>query len=150
MDAREYFEAVRDLERELRRRVWAVEHAEDALTRVSGGAGGGAPSGGDDPSWRMADLVEAYGAQVGRLAATADQLLDAEQEAYDAIRAVQQAPNGDNMMDALMLRYICLLDNEEISRRLGCTERTLRRWVEAAFDWYDTLRFFERRPPRCL
>ena len=150
MNASEYFESVRDLERELRRRVWAVEHAEDTLTRVAGGTGGGMPSGGDDPSWRMADRIDAYAAQVDRLAATADQLLDAEQEAYDAIRAIQQAPNGDNMMDALQLRYICLLENDEIARRMGCTVRTLQRWVDQAFDWYDTLRIFERKPPRWL
>ena len=150
MNAREYFEAVRDLERELRRRCWAVEHAEETLAHVGGGSGGGCGHGSDDPSWRMADRIAAYQRQLDALMASADALVDAEQEAFDNIRAIKDAPNGQNMMDALMLRYVCLLENDEIARRMGCNERTLRRWVESAFDWYDTLRFFERRPPRWL
>ena len=150
MNAREYFEAVRDLERELRRRCWAVEHAEETLAHVGGGSGGGCGHGSDDPSWRMADRIAAYQRQLDALMASADALVDAEQEAFDNIRAIKDAPNGQNMMDALMLRYVCLLENDEIARRMGCTVRTLQRWVDSAFDWYDTLRFFERRPPRWL
>lgn len=149
MNARDYFEAVRSMEREIRRRIWAVEAAEANMSRVGGGSGG-VPSGTDDPSWRVVDRLTGYDAAAQAYVAAVDALVDAEQEAYDYIRCIKDAPNGDNMMDALQLRYICLLENDEIARRMGCTVRTLQRWVDQAFDWYDTLRFFERKPPRWL
>lgn len=149
MDAREYFEAVRSLEREIRRRIWAVEAAEANMSRIGGGSGG-APSGSDDPSWRVVDRLTGYDAAAQAYVAAVDGLADAEQEAYDYIRCIADAPNGSNMMDVLQLRYVCLLEDAEICRRMGCSPRTLRRWFEAAFDWYDTLRFFERKPPRWL
>lgn len=149
MDAREYFEAVRSLEREIRRRIWAVEAAEANMSRVGGGSGG-APSGSDDPSWRVVDRLTGYDVAAQAYVAAVDGLADAEQEAYDNIRCIADAPNGSNMMDVLQLRYVCLLDDAEICRRMDVSPRTLRRWFEAAFDWYDTLRFFERKPPRWL
>ncbi len=150
MQAREYFEAVRSMEREIRRRIWAVEAAEANLYRTGGSGGGAACAHSGDPSWRVADGLTAYDAAARAYVASVDELAEAEHEAYAYIRAVKDAPNGDNMMDALQLRYICLLDNDEVARRMGCTVRTLQRWVDQAFDWYDTLRFFERNPPRWL
>lgn len=150
MQAREYFEAVRSMEREIRRRIWAVEAAEANLYRTGGSSGGAACAHSGDPSWRVADGLTAYDAAARAYVASVDALAEAEHEAYAYIRAVKDAPNGDNMMDALQLRYICLLDNDEVARRMGCTVRTLQRWVDQAFDWYDTLRFFERNPPRWL
>lgn len=148
--AREYFEAVRSMEREIRRRIWAVEAAEANLYRTGGSGGGAACAHSGDPSWRVADGLTAYDAAARAYVASVDELAEAEHEAYAYIRAVKDAPNGDNMMDALQLRYVCLLDNDEVARRMGCTVRTLQRWVDQAFDWYDTLRFFERNPPRWL
>lgn len=150
MQAREYFEAVRSMEREIRRRIWAVEAAEANLYRTGGSGGGAACAHSGDPSWRVADGLTAYDAAARAYVASVDELAEAEHEAYAYMRAVNDAPNGDNMMDALQLRYICLLDNDEVARRMGCTVRTLQRWVDQAFDWYDTLRFFERNPPRWL
>lgn len=150
MQAREYFEAVRSMEREIRRRIWAVEAAEANLYRTGGSGGGAACAHSGDPSWRVADGLTAYDAAARAYVASVDELAEAEHEAYAYIRAVKDAPNGENMMDALQLRYICLLDNDEVARRMGCTVRTLQRWVDQAFNWYDTLRFFERNPPRWL
>lgn len=150
MRAREYFEAVRSLEREIRRRIWAVEAAESALYRTGGASGTSAGGGGCDPSGRVVEALTAYDRAARAYVADVDALAEAEHEAYAYIRALEHSPNGDNMRDALQLRYVCLLENDEICRRMGCKVRTLQRWFEDAFEWYDSLRFFERRPPRWL
>lgn len=148
MRAVEYFEQVRSMEREFNRRCWMVASAEEKLDMIKSALGCG--RGGGDPSWRVAEVVERWESYVGMLRLSVDALIDCEHEAYENIRALKDAHNGDNMRDVLQLRYIRLLEDAEICSRMGCSPRTMRRWFEAAFDWYDTLRFFERKPPRWL
>lgn len=150
MQARDYFEAVRSLEREIRRRIWAVEAAESALYRTGGASGPSVGGGFKDQSGRVVEALTAYDRAAQAYVADVDALAEAEHEAYCYIRALEHSSNGDNMRDALQLRYVCLLDNDEICKRMGCKTRTLQRWVGDAFEWYDSLRFFERRPPRWL
>lgn len=148
MDARSYFEAVRGVEREIRRRIWAVEAAE-AVLYGSGAPGGSALAGGGDPSWRVCDRLTAYDSALRAYEASVDELADAEHEAYGYIRMLD-GQGMDDMRDALQLRYICLLGDGEVTGRMGCSRPTLRRWVAQAFGWYDSRRVFERTPPRYL
>lgn len=148
MHARDYFEAVRGVEREIRRRIWAVEAAESVLYG-SGGPGGPARQGGGDPSWRVCDRFTAYDSALRAYEASVDELVDAEHEAYGYIRMLD-GQGVDDMRDALQLRYVCLLGDDEVAGRMGCSRPTLRRWVAQAFAWYDDRRVFERTPPRYL
>lgn len=149
MRARDYFEAVRGVEREMRRRIWAVEAAESVLYGAGGAGGAGRQGGGADPSWRVCDRITAYDTALRAYEASVDELVDAEHEAYTYIRMLD-GQGVDDMRDALQLRYVCLLDDGEVAGRMGCSRQTLRRWVAQAFAWYDDRRVFERIPPRYL
>lgn len=149
MKAAEYFESVRSMERELQRRSWMVEDAEKKLDMVKS-AVGASSRGGGDPSWRIADAIERLDSRRRLLVASVDALLDYEDEADRYIYKLLQAPNGDNMVDVLKLRYECLYENKEIAAKMGVTVRSVQQWAADAFEWYDTLRLFDREPPKFM
>ena len=95
---------------------------------------------------RLSKYQDAYEAYKRSL----DKLAQAEQEAYAYTQAICGIAAADNYRDVLQLRYICLLDDDAICRRICCSKPTLRRWVAGAFSWFDERSYFETHPPKWI